>query len=148
MPSAGQILTADMLQPDAWTDWAAEGISYDNITIGNGAVYAAYTHVGALVICRWFLQFGSTTSFSSTPGIVLPAAPVGSYVQHCALGTMSFYDNSAGSGTRQGGTLVINFGSHAFFLDDSAAGSTVNATTPFTWSTNDRISFIATYEAS
>lgn len=147
MPSAGNILTADMLQPDAWVDWASEGITYSGITVGNGTETAAYAHVGAFVVCRFRLVFGSTTSFSSTPQVDLPVAPHGAYAQHDAIGVCFMYDSSVGSGTRQGGTVVHN-SSNVFFCSDSAAGQTVIASVPFTWATGDILSFTAVYEAA
>lgn len=148
MPLGGQDITTAMIQPDNWTDWAAEGITYSNITLGNGTETAAYSHVSGLVICRYQLTWGSTTSFSSTPGILLPVTAAGSYAQNVGIGVGHVLDTSAGSTSREGIVVVYNASSYVFFVRTTATAGTVSSTVPFTWATGDILSFTAVYEAA
>ena len=147
MPSAGQELTAAMLMPDAWVDWQAEGVSYTGITVGNGTVKAAYAKVGAFVVCRWELTWGSTTSFSGTPQVTLPYAAHGDYSQLHAIGPGSANDAST-AGSRASFTAVHNSNAVFFLVDNLGSSATVSATIPWTWATSDYISFTGTYEAA
>lgn len=136
MALAGQVLTTGMLQPDDWTVWAP---TYTGITVGNGAVAAAYAVVGGLFLARFRLTWGTTTSFSSTPLIDLPVTVSGDYgVGTDPLGTAFFIDSSVGSSSRQGGTVIHN-DNDVFFISDSGPGLTVTSTVPFTWASGDTL---------
>ena len=135
----------------AWSYISGEAISwtpsYNNITVGNGTVTAWKSKSADYNIYYWKLVWGSTTSFSSTPGLSLPDDVYSGYGLHDVAGSAFYYDNSVGSPSRQGGTVVFNTsGSHSvFFTADDAAGQTVTTSVPFTWSTSDVISAIITH---
>lgn len=142
MVLAGELAGTGNFIPDDWTTWTP---TYNNITVGNGTVKAAYIAIGGLLVCRFHLTWGSTTSYSSTPIVTLPFSAHSDYEQSDPLGTCFFYDNSVGSPSRQGGTVVYNSG-NVFFTSDGSAGQTMTATVPFTWATSDKLAFEARYE--
>lgn len=147
MPYPGEDILASHVAPTEWVDWAAEGVSYSGITVGNGSVTASYMQTSSLAVCRYRLVFGSTTSFSGTPQVTLPVTASGSYALEDGVGTGHIYDTSVGSSSREGIVCVYN-SNRVFFVRCSALTGTINATTPFTWTTGDILTFTAVYEAS
>ena len=135
-----------------WTTWTP---SYNGLTVGNGTVVSKYIQIGKLVVVKYYFQMGSTSSVTGQIQISLPIAPTGSdYTAGYAAPTMGLI-NDAGTGV---------FTCLAYVFDDSgtprAAVNAMNAsatyttqtatssTVPMTWTTNDRLSFIMTYEVA
>jgi len=130
--------------PSDWTAWSP---SYAGITVGNGTVEASYMQLAKLVVCHYRLTWGSTTSFSGTPQVILPVASYG-YALNDTLGDAAFYDSSVGSASREPGGVFYSSSDEVFFVRASTTSGTVNATSPFTWATGDTLSFTATYRAA
>lgn len=122
----------------AWTSYSPTNA---NITVGNGTLVAHYSRVGRIITVSYDLLWGSTTAFSGAPGFGLPvAAATGTRANgSCYILDATVNDYAAGAFISSGGTT-------AFVR--VAAGGGIDATTPFTWTTSDRISFTITYEAA
>lgn len=126
----------------AWTEWTP---SWTNLTVGNGTNEGAYLQIGKLVFFRAYLVFGSTTSISGSVVIATPT-PIGSYSNHTIIGNLLCHDSSPltfypGNITYNGGLELHN--ATATYIK----WTTVTATTPFTWATNDYLSVQGFYEA-
>jgi len=124
--------------------WAGYTPTLTGITLGNGSVSFTYVEQGKTVHVRGRVTFGSTTSVTGAASISLPKSAVSA--------------NFVASLTaRAGGTdyamLPI---STTTTIGVNALGSsgtytnrvTVSSTVPGTWTTNDYITFSATYEAA
>jgi hypothetical protein len=136
--SSGDVLTAaDMNAIGTWTTFTPV---WTNVTVGNGTVTAEYCQVNELVFWRVFLEFGSTTAFSGTVYIDYPIESDGSFLG--AVGGSVFCDDFDGSdyyGALYRST-VSRAGLRAYEVSGSyIRGDVVNATTPFTWTTGDRL---------
>lgn len=122
--------------------WANYTPAYDGITIGNGTVVTKYIQAGKLVTGYVFITFGSTSTFSGSLRIGLPASPA--IVGNQPLGAAFLYDTSAGA-ARSG--VMITQSSKAIPICDGGTGQ-ITPTLPWTWTTGDIISFPFTYEAA
>ena len=143
----GSILHTDnLLGP--WKIWTP---SYVNLTPGNATVVARYLQLGKLVIARFRLDFGSTTTIDgSNPTISAPVTARSGYaVNRTPVGQVMLRDdgvaNFVGIASLAGSLVEIRAqlasGTH---LQTAA----VTATVPFTWGTSDVLAFTITYEAA
>jgi hypothetical protein len=122
--------------------------SYTNLTIGNGTVTSRYGTSGKFTFFEWTLTFGSTTSISGSPEITLPTTPKNTGYSMWQ-GNIGYLD--AGTNIYFGHINIAPATSKIILYVDRAnqthleyAG--LDATTPFTWTTNDRISVSGQYE--
>jgi hypothetical protein len=127
-----------------WQTWTP---TYTNISVGNGTVTARYQQVGKTVNVEFQLTFGSTTTISAPARISTP-------VTARMSGNITFLATFLDSGTAEYIGLANNPNGDLFEFGAVNASATyafsgsVQATIPFTWTTNDKISFRATYEAA
>jgi hypothetical protein len=131
----------------AWTTYTP---TLTNITIGNGTIVGRYKQVGKKVTVLVYVKWGSTTSASGGFVISLPVTGIASYSTYEPRFSSTILD--AGSAYYVG-TLVLNSATKVDLLAILANGTytnwtNVNATTPFTWTTNDMFSYMFTYEAA
>lgn len=128
--AAGQVLTAAELNTlGAWTSFTP---TWTNLTVGNGTVVGRYSQLNDIVFVNIELTWGSTTSAS---GNIKFAAPLGTPVRISSLTAM--YEDA---GTRYWLGVAGNWGALGtfdLFHSDAANNGLVNATSPFTWTTND-----------
>jgi hypothetical protein len=147
----GTVLTANSAQADgvewvgAWTSYTP---TFSGLTVGNGTLNAKYCQIGKVMFVRMNLTFGSTTSVSGSVNFTLPAAPA-----NTQMGSANISYEDAGIGYRQGFAIMYEFNSTAYLgvmLTSGTYGSNsdINATVPFTWTTNDGIYFNANYEVA
>jgi hypothetical protein len=126
-----------------YSDWTP---SYTNLTIGNGTVVSRYAQSGKYVNFFWSLQFGSTTSISGSPVITLPVTARNAYEN-----TTANFDD-AGTGGFTGYALMTSTTAMTVYYIGAATAYTqffgITSSLPFTWTTNDRISFQISYEAA
>lgn len=133
----------------SWTTWSP---SYANLTVGNGTVVARYFQVGKLVVARWTITFGSTSTMGTGPTVSMPvtAASTGYVLADHSLGPCSILD----SGTaRFEGQVYYNSTTTVLLTVSTASGTNltqgqITSTVPMTWTTSDKVSFLATYEAA
>jgi hypothetical protein len=163
--TTGQVLTADTTVSPykvkwasagapsyTWTDWTP---SYNGLTVGNATVIAKYVQIDKLVIAKYYLKLGSTSSVTGQIQISLPVAPTGTDYTDGYAAPFVGVINDAGTG---------NFALEGFVFDDSgtariatyalnasATYTTLTATSssvPMTWTTNDKLSFLLKYQVA
>lgn len=153
----GQVLTADAASTNG-IKWAAvsTGGTYStwtptrtNWTLGNGTETARYTQIGKFVHLEYKVIWGSTSSISGDLQISLPVTAKGT--QDSFLGNVAILDSGTawylGRVVLDGSTTTMSF--VALKADSTyQTYSTVNATTPMSWATNDRLVFNLVYEAA
>ena len=131
----------------AWTAWSP---TYTNLTIGNGTVTARYTQAGRITYVYWGLVWGSTTSIAGS--VKVSNFPVTMFSSRMVYGqTAEFFDASAG--TTVGGVLGFDTTTSVSLYVDGTAGTyrtaaVLSSTVPFTWTTSDEMTFMATYEGT
>jgi len=127
---------------DYLTETTTYSPTYSGLTIGNGTVISRYTQVGKLVFVQYQLTFGSTTSISSVnPTISLPVTAASLSAQNY-MGLASLLDSGTAifSGrTILNSTTVFVVQRHIVTGTNLVFGA-IDATTPFTWTTNDILS--------
>ena len=138
--------TDNLLGP--WKTWTPD---YVNLTPGNGTELARYIQLGKLVIARFRLDFGSSTTIDGTsPTISAPVTPRAGYaVNRTPVGSVMLREdgvsNYVGVASLAGSLIEIRAllasGTH---LQTAA----VTATVPFTWGTLDALALTITYEAA
>lgn len=125
-----------------WTTYTPTNI---NVTVGNGTQTARYAKIGKTVFVSYRLVWGSTTSFGGIPTIGLPST-TNSFVMTMAQLTDSGSSNYIGSISADSGSTGVAPRSTTISGTTARHDSFVNATTPFTWTTGDSLSFSLTYE--
>jgi hypothetical protein len=126
-----------------WTTWSP---SYIDLTIGNGTVVARYQQIGKTVNYFWRLTWGSTTSCTSFVRISFPVTA--SYLNYV---TGRLVMDDSGAATYLGVPYMNTLG--FYFLSENTAGTynnlgPVNATSPATWTTNDKWTISGSYEVA
>jgi hypothetical protein len=129
----------------AWTSYTP---TWSNLTVGNGSLIAKYCLIGKVVFVTIELRFGSTTSISGFVNVTMPIVPIAS-----VQGLSNIIYEDAGIGFRSGTAALYAFNNTAYLAALNTSGtygtsSDINATVPFTWTTNDGIYFSACYEVA
>lgn len=112
---------------------------FTNATIGNGSVYGEYYQVGDKMRGRVAFVLGSTSSITGTLGFSLPdgLTPVSSGTP-LYIGSSRITDNSTPANNQPSGQVYLQGTAINFSV---AGGTSVNATSPFTWGTGDALRF-------
>lgn len=123
-------------------EWTSFTPTFNNVTIGNGTRSGAYLRAFENVFVRADLVFGSTTTVT---GNVTMNHPLGnSDPTPVGVGVGRYLD----TGTRHfGGYFQITQFGIDLYHTESGNGGIVNATNPFTWTTNDTIHVQYQYQA-
>lgn len=142
--TSAQLVPAALLA--AWSTYVPID---ENITVGNGTRSAAYVQIGKIVFFRWSLILGSTSAIGSSPSIGLPVAANAAAEQAVSCYILDFgtahYEAIAVVGRANAG-LDAN---KALLVCSLASGAhALSATTPFTFTTSDRITVVGMYEAA
>ena len=120
--------------------------THSNLTVGNGTEIARYIKIGKLVQVSYRLTLGSTTSLSSYVSVGVPftanAAAFGSGIM-----TDTGSSNYQMIAVLDAGQSLVSIRSHNISGSYARADVFTNATTPFTWTTNDILQFSIVYEA-
>lgn len=117
--------------------WVSYTPSWTNLTVGNGTVSAQYSYVPLGFRVQGELVFGSTTSISGTVTQTIPNS-----VSHSATGFSggSCVILDAGTQLYAGSTIVVASATVMNFVHGESGNSgLVNATSPMTWTTSDRL---------
>jgi hypothetical protein len=148
--STGQLLGVSGGVPawgGTWTTWSP---TVAGITVGNGTQTARYCQIGKTVFYEYGFTLGSTSAVTNTITVPAPVAYKGTSVWVPSgqlfiedFNTMFYYgivilQQSTGNLITQ---LYNTSGSYA-------TQAYTNATTPFTWGTNDRVFIYGSYEAN
>lgn len=126
--------------------WQTATPTWTNLTVGNGTSTQRYTVVGRMCTVHTLLTWGSTTSISGTVTCSIPIAgdtnneaDNASATLYDATGSRWFGRCYRASASTVGLLAMITSGSHS-------SSDLISATVPFTWATNDYISFSYSYE--
>ena len=123
--------------------------TFTNVTVGNGAVYGYYTKVGNQVTFAVGVVFGSTTAFAGTMTSIngLPFTTK-NVAGNAFAGSCTGNAWDSGSGwTGLFGNIANNNTAISYPLT-TGTSTTLTATTPFTWTSNDSINIAGTYFTS
>jgi hypothetical protein len=126
--------------------WTTYTPTLNNWTVGNGTVFARYQQIGKTIILFFKFTFGSTSAFpGGNPNFTLPVNASNTLAQ-------SFWCNLQDAGTidQVGCVYFATNGVYPQALNAAGtylASAPINATLPFTWTTNDSITVQITYEA-
>ena len=122
--------------------------TFTNFTLGNGTLNSSYIQIGKLVLVSLDITFGSTSSITSSGiNITLPVAHDTNF--GTPVSTVWYIDQGSALYPQSG-----IFSSGEFRLYVNRANTTyvqqgdINSTTPFTWTTNDKIMISLSYIAS
>jgi len=134
-----------------WQTWSP---TWTNLTIGNATVTYKYAQIGKTVLFNIHLKFGSTTSISGTVSFSLPVTSISynSVSAIMSIGRIDLYDS--GTAVYSGLLKWVSTTSARPEYLNLPAGTViqslnvVNATAPFTWTTNDELHIEAYYEAA
>lgn len=157
---AGQRITADRLNAitpifTAWTPTWATTSGVGTPGIGNGTYDCEYAQVGNLVVCRFEVVFGTTSTFGGggTADNYMFTLPVTAASAATYVGTADLRQSN--SIRVMGRCFLFNTTNVQFDVstgqpDGNAVGNTgtVDATTPFTWASTNNIRAFFTYEAA
>lgn len=124
--------------------------TWTNFTLGNGTSAWEYWIASGTVYVSGQVTFGSTTSMGANPFQAGPVA--GSFVAEQQIGIANYYDLSATSryygevhyDSSLGGVLTRRFNVSGSLLGDNA----VTGSSPFTWTTGDKLSMQYSYKAA
>lgn len=145
--SSGDVLTAaDLNAIGTWTTYTP---SFSGLTVGNATLTFSYTQINKLVHVVGRMYLGSTSSVTSTPIMSLPVSRYTSDLECIGTG----YLGDTGTGTYMMFPISTTSTTTYLFEANHTVGTAiiegvVNATTPFTWTTGDRISVNFTYRAA
>ena len=131
--------------------WQAWVPTYANLTVGNGTVVARYVQIGDTVLAQFSLKFGSTSAMGTAHTISLPVTADESFtapflemglarMNENAVAVRSGYVSRVSSTTCK---VVAWKVTTTYLLEDA-----LTATIPFTWGTDDHITFNISYEAA
>jgi hypothetical protein len=125
--------------------WTSYTPTLSNWTLGNGTLDARFSKIGKNVTVYFSFTFGSTSSIANFANLSLPVtAQSGAYESYgnCVM-------NDSGVGIWVGGIYLTGGVAYPRAMISSGAyvqDTTVGATVPFTWTTNDLIRGLFTYE--
>lgn len=117
--------------------------------IGDGTIVTSYMRIGKLVIYKFAITFGTTSTYGSASlTLTLPVTMGGTVVSGQGMNTATFFDSS----------LVARYAGNVRRIDASTIGfNTVGtngllgsliSTSPFTWAVGDAVYGIFIYEAA
>jgi hypothetical protein len=122
------------------TEWTSYTPAWTNFTLGNGTQSWEYRIVGSSLELRGNVELGSTSSVGSSPNFTLPPGYTHA-TSTTSGGPIHLWDAST-SANRVLGRWQAAVDTNVITL--SQLGSSVTATSPFTWATSDEIIFFTT----
>jgi hypothetical protein len=126
-------------------DWQSFTPTWNNVTVGNGTSEGFYTRINDTIIGTAYFALGSTSSITGTVSLT---PPVGTPLTREGFNIGSTRSVDFGTGAFSGLAILASntirprcAGASASFVGDNE----INATTPFTWTTNDYFHVNFTY---
>jgi hypothetical protein len=159
--TAGEVLTASFWNTqvrDQFTElapfmtaWTSYTPTLGGFTLGNGTLTGAYLKVGRMVMVRVKFIFGSTSGTANFMTISLPSVAAAANQSEIFGGNVLLVDS--GGSRYMGAVINGTSSSNVEILAVNTAGTyatvpAIQATVPFTWSTNDEVFLRLTYEAT
>lgn len=133
---------------NAITTWETYSPSLLNWTVSDGTLSGEYIHAGELVHVRIHYVVGASDTQSGNLQISLPVAAEAmttSSVYGTPLGTVFLFDDSATDRRNWFGVLGASGSAVAFA---NLGGDLVDASTPWSWGTDDELSATLSYKAA
>lgn len=132
----------------AWQSYAAT-IGGTGWAIGDGTITTSYMQIGKLVIYKYSIVFGSTSTYGSASlTLTLPLTMGGSITTGQGMNNTTLFDTSASAryaaNSRRNSNTVISFGTLG---TNGLLGSTIS-TSPFTWAVGDSVYGMFIYETA
>lgn len=131
--------------------WALQSWTptWTNVTVGNAVQANAYTQIGKTVIARISFKLGTTSAIGTGPIFTLPVTSSSAYISGQWIGGLRFVSGASGftgyvQWTSTTTATVVALGAGGATVSDT----TVTATVPGTWATNDTITGTIIYEAA
>lgn len=117
-------------------------ISWSNLTVGNGTEIWSFSRKGGSVYIMGGLVWGSTTSISGTVGIGNPIPNTTPYAMVAGGTSLAVPGGFARdvSASVENEVIYINIAESGYGLLANNGADFIVATTPFTWTTSDRLS--------
>lgn len=144
--SSGDVLTAADL--NAIGTYASYTPTFTNLTVGNASLNFTYCKIGKFVHVVGVMYFGSTTSISATPYMSLPVTRHTTDLEVIGTG----YLGDTGTATYMTFPLATTNTTVLLFRAQSSGATVVeglaSSTSPFTWTTGDRINVNLSYRAA
>lgn len=126
--------------------WSSFTPTWTNLTVGNGSNTGNWTQVGETAFCRIALTFGSTTSISGAPSVVLPGtSPTSQFAQDVYYFDASTSTVYLGWGLLTGGSLLLRSRTVSSSLVTVAS---LSSSSPFLWTTSDQIVAAVSYRVT
>jgi hypothetical protein len=150
----GTLLVADSTAGTGLA-WGAAWTTYTptinaGFTLGNGTQVFRYVKIGKTVFVQGTILWGSTTSMTAFDFTLPSTSATTQYGTNAIIGEFSAQD--AGTASYHGfirwlnSTSVVPRTIAASLVSGAITGASLNATTPFTWTTNDVMNFNFVYE--
>lgn len=134
------------------SDWQTYTPTYQNLTVGNGTVFAEYWKAGKLVVVSWRFIMGSTSSVGTNVRVSFPVTPGGvNNVTWWPHGLAAFHEVGVqvlfGKVIHDSGWMSPRVSNTAGTYESMTQ---VSATVPFTWADapNDEMYLQAVYQAA
>lgn len=132
-------VTRAKLANELWTPYTPTWV---NLTVGAGVQAFAYCRVGGICFVQGSLTFAADTAMGTAPTMSLPVTSITYPTIHQNLGTALLRDtgtNSFYATIKWATTTTVNF--RSLIVSGAALiDGAVDASTPFTWTTNDILS--------
>ena len=126
----------------AWTEYTP---TWTNLTVGNAIQGSTYLQVGKTIFYSGRIDWGSTTSATATDTVV--SLPV-TASSRANTYRGSVYMTDSGVRAWLGVCYLVNTTTMAFGHTESGNFGGVNSTNPFTFATNDALTWTITYQAA
>jgi len=142
VPTAASGEATGLKYTGAWTSYTP---SLTNMTLGNGTVSAKWRQIGKMVDVFFYFTLGSTSSIGTGPQFSLPVTGLNDSIIYNA------YFQDAGTNTYLGNLNLQTTTATLFCANVGSTYptySTVTATVPFTWTTNDFVKALFSYEVA
>lgn len=130
--------------PQGYPQWFAFTPAWANLTEGSATNVGAYSLIGKTLTFRAKIVFAADTSISGGVTLTLPVAANAGYTDNCTIGEVTILDTGVGRylGTiYQTGIICVSLATGAYVADIALSSSV-----PMTWTTNDTLEVIGTYQ--
>lgn len=118
---------------DSWSTWSP---TTANLTLGNGTITARYRMSGKTGDFFFSFVLGSTSAIGTLPSFTLPFTPHSSYATFSLMGVGGLLDSGT-AGYIAVGRWTAGSAVEVVYGGASDIHTSVTATAPFTWTTND-----------
>jgi hypothetical protein len=130
--------------PQGYPDWFAFTPAWANLTEGSATNVGAYSLIGKTLTFRAKIVFAANTSVDGSVTLTLPVTINTAYTSNCTVGEVTIVDSGVGRylGTiYKTGAICVSLATGTYVADAALSSSA-----PMTWTTNDTLEVIGTYQ--